>query len=121
MTHTPTSTGKPNHTPTTCFVCGRRATSIGMEGFGWNGDHDPHWICEACIPLLQQIKAVRSWDVYEQNAIAAAVDGVGDMVERFGADLSAWSEEQAHEFAGSIILGFGDSIRKQVKESEVPF
>jgi len=121
MTHTPTTSGPPHHTPTTCYCCGRHATGIGLEGFGRKADQDPHFICTACSLLIEQIKATRHWDTYEHRAIEAAVDGVGPLVERFGADLSGWTAEQAQEFAAAIILGFGDEIRRQVREQEVPF
>ena len=121
MTHAPTSTGAPHHTPTTCWCCGRHAHGIGLKGFGRSGNDDPHWLCQQCILILEHIKAVTKWDLYEQRAISASVEAAGPLIEKFGTDLADWSEEQAEEFAATIILGFGDSIRKQVTDGEVPF
>jgi len=121
VTHTPTTNGPPLHKPTTCFCCGRHATGIGLEGFGWNGDGDPHYICQQCAPLIQQIKATMRFDVYEDNAVQAAIEAVGPLIERNGSDLADWSEQQVTEFVTSVILEFGSSIRKQVREGEVPF
>lgn len=121
MTHTPTSSGPPSHTPTVCYCCGRRAHGIGMEGFGRDGKGDPHFLCELCIMIMDQIKSVRSFDIYENNAIDAAIEGVGPTIEAFGSDLGEWDEGQRRQFVMEIILGFGDSIRNQVKAGEVPF
>lgn len=121
MPHNPTSTGAPLHTPTTCWCCGRHATGIGMEGFGRDGKQDPRWVCELCAPLIEQIRAARSFDVYEENAVAATILGVGELIEEYGPDLGAWTEAQVQQFVMQIILGFGDAIREQVRSTEVPF
>lgn len=117
MPHDPTSVG-PNFTPTTCWCCGRHATGIGI---GQPSRGEPKWLCEFCIPLIAHIRAVKRFDVYEQRAVTYAIDNVGPLVEKFGVDLSEWSEEQRTEFATEIILGFGHSIREQVRMQEVPF
>lgn len=121
MPHDPTSSGPPHHTPTVCYCCGRRAHGIGMEGFGWDGKRDPHWLCELCIPIMQQIKAVVRFDAYETRAIDATIEAVGALVGANGTDLGDWSEDQVREFVSEIILQFGHSIRKQIREQEVPF
>lgn len=119
--HDPTSTGAPHHTPTTCWVCGRHATGIGLEGFGRNGDRDPHWLCQQCVPLIEQIRSTTRFDVYEERALDATIEAVGPLVERNGSDLAAWQYEQVREFVASVVLEFGNSIRGQVREGEVPF
>ncbi len=118
MTHAPTSSGPPHYTPTTCFCCGRRAHGIGLQGFNKG---DPFWLCELCIPIMEQIRAARNFDIYEDRAIDAAIEGVGGLIGEYGADLSEWSESQRRQFVKEIILGFGDSVRAQVKANEVPF
>lgn len=121
MPHDPTSSGPPSHIPTVCYCCGRRAYGIGMESFGRNGKQDPNFLCENCIPLMAQIKATTRWDVIEQNAITATIDQVGPIIEANGSDLSEWTAEQVEEFIGAVILGFGTSIREQVRTGSVPF
>lgn len=121
MTHSPTSSGPPHHTPTTCWCCGRRAFGIGIGEFGRRGDGDPKFLCEACIPLIEHIKAVVRFDEYEQNAIHATIEAVGPLIEKFGTDLAEWDADQVEEFVTAIILGFGHSIREQVREREIPF
>lgn len=121
MPHDPTTSGPPHHTPSTCYVCSRRATGIGLAGFGWNGDQDPHFVCPQCVPLIEQLKSMTKFDVYEENAIAATVEALGPLVEEFGFDMSEWSAEQAERFVAEVVLGFGHSIRTQIRENEVPF
>ena len=118
MTHAPTSTGAPHHVPTTCFCCGRRATGIGFGDFAKG---DPHWLCQQCIPLLEQIRSARRFDVYENAAIDMTIETVGPLIESYGSDLSEWTESQVRQFIMEVILGFGDAIRTQVREQEVPF
>jgi hypothetical protein len=117
MTHAPTSTGAPHHVPTTCFCCGRRATGIGFGDF----KTDPHWLCQQCIPLLEQIRSARRFDVYENSAIDMTIEAVGPSIEANGADLSEWTESQVRQFIVDVIMHFGDAIRTQVRTHEVPF
>lgn len=121
MPHNPTSSGPPLHTPTTCWCCGRHATGIGMDGFGRDGRGDPRWLCDLCVPLMHQIRAARTFDTYEENAVTATILGVGDLVAEWGSDLAEWEEAQVRQFVTEIILGFGDAIREQVRSTEVPF
>lgn len=119
--HDPTSTGAPHHSPTTCWLCSRRATGIGVGSFGWNGKGDPHFLCENCIPLIEHIRTTTNFDRYETDAIQATIGMAGPLIEKFGTDLSDWSEDQVTEFVAAIILGFGTSIRQQVRDLEVPY
>ncbi len=121
ITHEPTSTGAPSYSPTTCWLCSRRATGVGVGSFGWDGKGDPHFLCENCIPLIEQIRATTSFDRYEKDAIQETIEMAAPFIERFGSDLGDWTEEQVTEFVAGIILGFGTSIRRQVRSQEVPF
>jgi hypothetical protein len=118
MTHEPTSIG-PNHTPATCYLCGRHAVGLGL-GSARNSD-DPRWLCALCAMLCDQIRAVSKFDTYEDNALGKAIDMVGHLVERNGSDLADWSERQVREFVTMLILSFGEAIREQVRTKEVPF
>lgn len=119
MTQTPTHT-KPGFEPTTCYLCGRHASFQGV-GSTSKGDRDLHLLCDHCVPLARQIRATMKFDVYEENAVQDTIEGVGPLVMRFGPDITEWTAEQRTEFATQIILGFGTSIRRQVREQVVPF
>ena len=119
MTHAPTSTGAPHHIPTTCFCCGRRATGIGFGDLG--AGKDPHWLCAQCIPLLEQIRSARRFDHYENAAIDMTIEAVGPSIEANGSDLGEWNESQVRQFVVDVIMHFGDAIRTQVREQEIPF
>lgn len=121
MTHAPTSSGPPNHTPTVCFCCGRRAHGIGIGDFGRDGKGDPKWLCQLCIPLIDQIRSAQRFDIYENNAIDMTIEAVGPSIEANGSDLGSWNESQVRQFVVDIVMGFGDAIRKQIRTKEVPF
>lgn len=121
MPHDPTSSGPPHHLPMTCWCCGRRATGIGMDQFGRDQLGDPRWLCEMCVPLMEQIRAARHFDIYEDRAVDMAIDSVGPLIGEYGPDLSEWNESQRRQFVMEIVLGFGDAVRKQVREQAVPF
>ena len=114
---TPTN---PNGNIGPCLVCGRHATGLGL-GTTARDRKDPRWLCEMCIPLVEHIRSIQKFDMYEHNAVTEAVEAVGPLVQRNGADLSQWDEEQVEEFAREIWLQCGASIRRQVKDKEVPF
>lgn len=121
--HEPTCGPAPAYTPTTCWLCGRRAEAIGIGKFPTerHPHNDPHFLCTHCLPLVSQLKATVRFDTYESNAIDAVIEKMGPVVENNGTDLSDWSEDQVRDFVVEIILGFGDAIREQVRASGVPF
>lgn len=119
MTHEPTSSGPPHHTPTVCYCCGRRAAGIGIGTFGRG--QDPKWLCELCIPLLEQIRSAQRFDEYENAAIDMTIEAVGPSIEANGPDLSQWNESQVRQFVVDVIMSFGEAIRTQIREKAVPF
>lgn len=125
MTHTPTFHG-PTHTPTTCFLCARHATGLGLgrekNAKGYAVGDDPRWLCELCALLAGQIRSVIKFDKYEDNAVEAVKDSaVAPLVERNGTDMAEWTDEQVTELIVEVVLGYGAAIREQVKNNEVPF
>lgn len=119
MTFTPSHAGAPSYTPACCFVCGRRAEGLGM-GFRSRGD-DPKWLCEECIELGSIISKVKRFDVFEDRALSAVIEKVGPLVEQFGSDLGEWDMDQVEEFVASVVMGFGNCLRDEIKKSEAPF
>ncbi len=123
MTHAPTTAGGPLHTPTTCWLCSRRAEGIGIGQFpsDYRPNSDPKFLCLNCIPLAAQLRTTTKFDHYESNAIDATIEAVGPLIGEFGSDLAEWTPEQRVEFVTAVILGFGTSIREQIRTQEVPF
>lgn len=115
MTFAPTS---HEGYPTTCFLCGRHASGIGI---GKPPKQDPHYICEQCWPMIEYARSIRSFNSYERAAVTRAVTAVGPFVERLGTDLGEWSEEDAEAFVRTIWEACGDELRAVIKEGEVPF
>ena len=98
-------------TPLECFAC-RRSATFGFRKL---------YICQECA-AVPGITTTKNLDFYERTALAEVVgDAAARFVAEAGTDLSAWSEEQALEFAKVIFLGVGDSIRRQIETGKAPF
>lgn len=110
---------EPDGKVTVCFVCGRHAAS-GV-GIFKPGGGDPGFLCDLCVPLLNQLRSTTAFSRYEQIAIDRTVDGVGPLIERFGFDLSTWDADQIDQFLKEVILTFSASVRDVIRTSEVPF
>ena len=108
-----------NTDPADCHVCGKHATGIGI-GFTTPRDKDPRWLCVECSLMIEDIKRVKRMDAYELAARAGGMDAAGPLVEEFGTDLGAWSEEQVLFFCGRIWDGCADRLRQLIR-TEAPF
>ena len=112
-----------NENPTCCNICGRRAWSIGV---GTNNPKekltgDPRYLCGECILLVENLRRVKRWDVYELKALDFAVEAVGEYIETHGiTDLQFYDELQQRMLCKAAIQGFGDGIRRLVAD-EAPF
>ena len=116
MTFQPTRA--PDGYPTTCHVCGRHATGIGI---GDPSRGDPRYLCEECALLLDTIKSIRQWSPLERAAVSRAVDAVGPFITTHGSDLAEWEEDTAEEFVRAIWLACADGLRGVIRDREVPF
>jgi hypothetical protein len=107
----------PAHEPAECTICKRAAVGLGV------GDaRDPRWLCAECVLLAGDIREVRRLNVYEIAAIHEAGDVGGQYLETLNQfDLSELQPAQYQEFCKRVILGFGDSIRKQIRSGRAPF
>ena len=111
----PTATSKG--VPTTCYCCGRRA---GAAGFG-TFKSDPLFLCELCMPLIENLRAVVRFDGYELEAVEKAGERAGSYLDGLGkTDLALLSPEEWNYFLREIIEGFGAAMRVSVAKG-VPF
>lgn len=128
-----TPTADEHGNPTICRCCPRRAIGAGV-GLTSRHDSDPGFLCSECLMLIETIKTVRRFDVYELHALDAAVEAVSEYRKQFGfqfphatrdqnaltagmdagggwlaergvSDLSTLSEEQVLDFVKAIFSG----------------
>lgn len=105
------------HEPAECFVCQRRATGLGV------GDiRNPKWLCQECSTIAEQIRSTKRLDMYEVNALGDAMNDVGAYLSEIGkTNLADFEDIEARELVKRAVLGFGRSIRKQIREHRAPF
>lgn len=106
--------------PNVCHVCGFTGCGIGI-GFTHSRDNDPRWLCADCSLLIEDIKKVKRLDAYELKARAGGMDAAGEFIEANGADLSAYTEEQALMLVGVIWKGCASRMRELLREGSAPF
>jgi len=105
------------HDPTTCHVCGRHATGVGLGRL----PNDPRWLCKECIPLIEYVKDIRRWDAYEDKALEFVDEATGDYAAEHGADIAAYDETIRRGLWRCAIKAHQDGIRKLVKDGEAPW
>ncbi|NZD50522.1 hypothetical protein [Rhizobium leguminosarum] len=104
--------------PTVCNCCGRRAWGIGIG----KGNGDPQYLCGECVLLVEELRKVRRWDVYELQALDGAVDEMGNYIEERGlTDLQYYDELDQRMLAKSAVVGFIDRLRQLVRDGAAPF
>lgn len=114
ITPTQDATGQP----TVCHCCGRRAWGIGMN----KAKGDPQYLCGECVLLIEDLRKVRRWDVYELQALDGAVEEMGNFIEEKGlTDLAFYDELDQRLLAKSAVVGFVDRLRQLVREGAAPF
>lgn len=97
-----------------CFVCRRRA-----DGLGVGSERRIGWMCQHCADGGYGMKAYamtnRQFDEYEGRALVAAGQMAGAYLDAIGrTDLAALTPKEWTEFCRTMVLGFGDSIRREV-------
>ncbi|RJG46522.1 hypothetical protein D3Y55_21245 [Mesorhizobium sp. DCY119] len=70
---------------------------------------------------MEYIKNVRRRTPYELKAREGGVEAAGPLVEEYGPDLSAWSEEQVLIFVGTVWQGCADRMRSLIRDDQAPF
>lgn len=108
------------NTPDACAICGMRATGAGIPPR--RRDEPFKWLCEGCLPIVNQIKEVRNLGPYEKRALHGGMAAAGEFLEACGkTDLSTFEEEEALMLVDAIWRGCADEIRRLIKEGEAPF
>jgi hypothetical protein len=109
-----------HHIPAECLVCKRHAIGIGL-----GNDRTlsrPQWLCAECAIMCDQIRNVKRLDMYELSALDAAGAQAGSYLDTIGkSDLATLNELEWREFLKRVVLSFGNSIRKQIREHKAPF
>jgi hypothetical protein len=103
--------------PADCVVCHRRAIGLGI-----GSPQSPRWLCTECALIAEDIRAARRLDPFEVAALNdACAEGGGYLDDLDRTDLVTLSEHEFREFCRRVVLGFGASIRKQIREHRAPF
>jgi hypothetical protein len=107
----------PHHQPADCWICHRTAIGIGVGSSG-----SPKWLCVECAKTPAAFKKVTRLDPLEQRAIGdAGIEG-GKYLDSIGeTDVAKLTKAQWVTFLKRVVLGFGTSIRQQVRSGEIPF
>jgi hypothetical protein len=105
------------HTEVCAFCKSRRAIGVGISARG-----DNRWFCAECAPLAEFIKTVRLFDPYERKAL----DGVDDVAGAFCAglgktDMSEMTAEERGMLWRRVVQGFGDEVRRLLRDGEAPW
>lgn len=115
-----TPTVDENHNPTVCRICSMRAIGVGV-GFTSRGDKDPGYLCIECTALVETVRSMRRFDVYELKALHGCMDAVGEFLDERGVtDLALLDELDALMLCKRVVMAFGDTLRRLLRE-ESPF
>lgn len=107
----------PMEEPADCSVCHRAA-----EGLGIGNDKNPRWLCKECLLLASDIRRCRSLNAFEVLALADAGADGGEYLDSLGrTDLADLTEHEYRDYVRKVVLGFGASLRKQIREGSAPF
>lgn len=114
------TTPAPNydHDPADCHVCGRHAVGVGLQKY-----KEPiRWLCSECALIADQIRDVRRFDPYENQARKGGVEAVGEYLAQIGkTDLADMDEAEAEMLVGAAWLGCADRIRQLIRSGDAPF
>ena len=105
---------KPFGNPHACF-CGRRA-----DGYAVGTLDSLLWFCRQCGPHVSRkvLKmSDREFDIYERNAVAAAAEAGGEVLERAGKGdvFNDVTPEEWSEMTIAIIRAFSETIRMDIE------
>jgi hypothetical protein len=106
--------------PTTCRICSMRAMGAGIGDMS-RGDKDPAYLCVECAVLVEAVRSMRRFDLYELKALDGCVAAVGDfLTDRGITDLALLDELDARMLCKRVVMAFGDTLRRILRE-ESPF
>ncbi|MBS7737761.1 MAG: hypothetical protein KF818_31295 [Chelatococcus sp.] len=103
--------------PADCWLCHRHA-----EGLGIGTAREPKWLCKECSVMADGIRSARRLDAFEVLALTDAGADGGAYLDGLGkTDLAELTEHEYREFVRKVVLGFGASLRQQIREKRAPF
>lgn len=106
--------------PTVCRVCSMRAFGIGV-GYQNRADKDPGYLCVECAALIETVRDMRRFDVYELKALDGCLEELGAIIDERGiSDLNHFDELDAKMLCKRIVMAFGDTLRRLLRD-EAPF
>lgn len=118
-----TPTVDEHDNPTVCRVCSMRAWGIGV-GKPCDRDpakRDPAYLCVECAVLIEAVRDMRRFDLYEIAALDGCVEALAAACEERGTfNLLDMDELDIKMIAKRIVVAFGDTLRAKLR-SEVPF
>ncbi|MCD1264047.1 hypothetical protein B5M44_04255 [Shinella sumterensis] len=115
-----TPTADEHGNPTVCRVCSMRSFGVGV-GFTSRTDKDPGYLCLECSALIETVRDMRRFDVYELKALDGCLEELGAIIDERGiSDLNHFDELDAKMLCKRIVMAFGDTLRRLLRE-EAPF
>lgn len=115
-----TPTADEHGNPEVCRICSMRAIGVGV-GYTSRTDKDPGFLCLECATLVEAVRSMRRFDIYEVKALDGCMDAVGDFLEERGiTDLALLDELDARMLCKRVVMAFGDTLRRLLRE-EAPF
>lgn len=107
----------PMEEPADCWLCHRHA-----EGLGVGTPQQPKWLCKECLVMADDIRRARRLDAFEVLALTDAGADGGAYLDSLGkTDLAELTEHEFRDFVRKVVLGFGASLRQQIREGRAPF
>lgn len=100
--------------PAVCYCCGRTPTGAGTQV-----ERRPQFLCEDCIKLAEPIGA-RSLDAFEARAVIEAGRIAGQYLDSPAVqqtDLAQLTPEQYRVFTRTLLLAYGDALRRIITEA----
>jgi hypothetical protein len=103
--------------PTTCHICGRHATGIGIGRL----PNDPRYLCKECIPLIEYVKDIRRWDAYECKALDDVDEATSDYAAQHGTDIAEYDDATRRGLWQVAIRAHQDGLRRLIKNGDAPW
>lgn len=112
-----TPTEDEHGNPTVCRVCSMRAFGVGVG----NCKPDAGYLCIECAALIETVRDMRRFDLYELKALDGCLEELGAIIDERGiSDLNHFDELDAKMLCKRIVMAFGDTLRRLLRD-EAPF
>ena len=107
--------------PTTCAVCARTATGIGVYPQVRTQHPQTHWVCDdpSCIAVAQAAMPMRQDRFTRVESLAAGDGGASGVrfLESIGKfDIATMNETEWFEFCRRIVTGYRRSLKARIAQ-----